>query len=130
MTADAGIVRVALLDAALEGRPEIGQVRGARIELAPGQEAGRHRHPCAVVGYIAAGTIRFQVEGEEAQILRAGDAFREPAGAPIAHFDNASKHEPATFVAFYLLAPGEDRLIEMLAQDRVDPGGRAVREQQ
>jgi quercetin dioxygenase-like cupin family protein len=108
------IVRVQLLDAALEERPEIGQVRGARIELAPGQAAGRHRHPCHVVGYVAAGAIRFQVEGEEEQILLTGDAFHEPAGTPIAHFDNVSEHEPATFVAFYLLAPGEDRLIEML----------------
>jgi quercetin dioxygenase-like cupin family protein len=108
------IVRVPLLDAAPERRPEIGRVRAARIELAPGQETGRHRHPCDVVGYVAAGTIRFQVEGEAEQILREGDAFHEPSGAPIAHFDNASAHEPATFIAFYLLPPGEDTLIEML----------------
>ena len=127
MSADAGIVRVPLLEAALEGPPEIGQVRGARIELAPQQDTGRHRHPCPVVGYVASGAIRFQVEGEAEQILHAGDAFHEPAGAPIAHFDNASKHEPATFVAFYLLAPGEDQLIEMLAQDRVVHDDRAER---
>jgi quercetin dioxygenase-like cupin family protein len=114
MSADPGIVRVPLLDAPLGPRPEIGQVRSARIELAPGQEPGRHRHPCDVVGYVAAGTIRFQVEGEGEQMLREGDAFHEPAGAPIAHFDNASKHEAATFIAFYLLPPGEDALIEML----------------
>ena len=89
MSAD--IVRVPLLDAALEARPEIGHVRSARIELAPGQETGRHRHPCDVVGYVAAGTIRFQVEGEEERTLGAGDAFHEPAGAPIAHFDNAGR---------------------------------------
>ena len=112
MSAD--IVRVPLLDAALEARPEIGEVRSARIELGAGQESGRHRHPCDVVGYIAAGTIRFQVEGEEERTLRAGDAFHEPAGAPIAHFDNASADEPVTFIAFYLLPPGEDTLIEML----------------
>ena len=112
MSAD--IVRVPLLDAALEARPEIGHVRSARIELAPGQETGRHRHPCDVVGYVAAGTIRFQVDGDGERTLCAGDAFHEPAGAPIAHFDNASKDEPATFIAFYLLPPGEDSLIEML----------------
>jgi quercetin dioxygenase-like cupin family protein len=114
VSADAGIVRVPLLDAALEQRHEIGNVRAARIELRPDQETGRHRHPCDVVGYVAVGTIRFQVEGEGERILRAGDAFHEPAGAPIAHFDNASKNEAATFIAFYLLPPGEDRLIEML----------------
>ena len=114
MSADAGIVRVPLLEAALAPRPEIGHVRAARIELGPQQEAGRHRHPCDVVGYVAGGTIRFQVEGEGERILHAGDAFHEPAGAPIAHFDNASAEEPATFIAFYLLPPGEDTLIEML----------------
>ena len=114
MSAGPGIVRVSLLDAPLERQPEIGGVRAARIELAPGQAAGRHRHPCDVVGSVAAGTIRFQVEGQEEQILRAGDAFHEPGGAPIAHFDNASAEEPATFIAFYLLPPGEDTLIEML----------------
>jgi quercetin dioxygenase-like cupin family protein len=112
MSAD--VVRVPLLDAALAARHSVGQVRSARIELGAGQETGRHRHPCDVVGYIAAGTIRFQVEGEEERTLRAGDAFHEPAGAPIAHFDNASADEPATFIAFYLLTPGEDTLIEML----------------
>ncbi len=117
MGADGGIVRVSLLDAALEGQPEIGHVRAARIELAREQATGRHRHPCDVVGYVAAGTIRFQVEGEAEQTLRAGDAFHEPAGAPIAHFDNASEQEPATFIAFYLLPPGEERLIEMLGPD-------------
>jgi quercetin dioxygenase-like cupin family protein len=110
------IVREALLTAALEQRPEVANVQVARIELGPGQEAGRHRHPCDVVGYVAAGTIRFQVEGSDELVLRAGDAFHESAHAPVAHFDNASPGEPATFIAFYLLPPGEDRLIEMLGE--------------
>jgi quercetin dioxygenase-like cupin family protein len=108
------IVRTRLLAAALEGQPSTARVEVARIELEPGQQTGRHRHPCTVVGYVAAGTIRFQVAGKTEVVLRAGDAFHEPAGAPIAHFDNASDAEPATFIAFYLLPPGEDRLIEML----------------
>jgi hypothetical protein len=32
----------------------------------------------------------------------------------IARFDNASDSERAVFVACHLLAPGEDRVIEML----------------
>jgi quercetin dioxygenase-like cupin family protein len=85
-----------------------------RIELAPGQPAGLHRHPCPVVGCVLAGEIRFQVAGQPEEILRAGDAFHEPAGVEIPHFDNASRSEPAVFVACYLLPPGEDRVIEML----------------
>jgi quercetin dioxygenase-like cupin family protein len=107
------IVRESLLTAVLDGAP-VERVQVARIELAPGQETGLHVHPCAVVGLITSGTIRFRVEGEEEQTLHAGDAFHEPAGARIAHFDNASEGEPAAFVACYLLPPGETRLIEML----------------
>jgi quercetin dioxygenase-like cupin family protein len=54
------IVREALLEAALGepgGAPAVEQVRAARIEPAPGQPTGLHRHPCDVVGYVAAGTI-------------------------------------------------------------------------
>jgi hypothetical protein len=46
--------------------------------------------------------------------LKAGDAFHEPRNAHIVHFDNASDTTPASFIAFYLLGAGEDRLIEML----------------
>jgi quercetin dioxygenase-like cupin family protein len=108
------IVREHLLAAALEGAPAIERVEVARIALAPLQETGRHRHPCTVVGCVVSGTIRFQVEGGEELTLRAGDAFHEPANAAMAHFDNASDSEGATFIAFYLLPPGEDRLIELL----------------
>jgi quercetin dioxygenase-like cupin family protein len=83
------------------------------ITLQPGQRAGRHLHPCAVLGYIAAGTAIYQIEGEPEQILPAGSAFHEPAGAIIAEFGNVSDSEPMTFVAFYLLN-GDQALIEML----------------
>jgi quercetin dioxygenase-like cupin family protein len=108
------IVRESLLTAVLDGAPAVERVQVARIELAPGQETGLHLHPCAVFGLITSGTIRFQIEGEEEQTLNAGDAFHEPAGARIAHFDNASEGEPAVFMACYLLPPGETRSIEML----------------
>jgi quercetin dioxygenase-like cupin family protein len=66
------------------------------------------------VGYIAQGTIRFQVEGQPVQMLSAGSAFFEPAGEKVPHFDNASADAPATFVAFYLLGAGESEIIRML----------------
>jgi hypothetical protein len=37
-------------------------------------------------GYIVEGTATYQVEGEAEQILPAGSAFHEPAGAIIANF--------------------------------------------
>lgn len=83
------------------------------ISLEPGQQSGRHLHPCAVLGYIVAGAAVLQIEGEEAQPLPAGSAFYEPAETVIANFGNASETDPMTFIAFYLL-DGEQELIKML----------------
>jgi|ERR1700733_3242474 quercetin dioxygenase-like cupin family protein len=83
------------------------------IRMEPGQQSGRHLHPCAVLGYIVAGTAVYQVEGQAEQTLPAGSAFYEAADTVIANFGNASDSEAMTFVAFYLL-DGEQELIRML----------------
>ncbi len=114
MSGPDAIVREPLLDAALPGGPAVERVKGARIELGPRQETGLHLHPCHTVGLITVGTIRFQVEGRPERTLHAGDAFHEPADTRMAHFDNASETDHAAFVVFYLLPPGEERLIEIL----------------
>ena len=106
------IERRKLLDAVL-GNRNITTVDVREITLSAGQKAGRHLHPCAVVGYIVKGTAIYQIEGEPAQTLPAGSAFYEPADKVIADFGNASDIEPMTFVAFYLL-DGEQDLITML----------------
>lgn len=89
------------------------------IRLAPGQQSGRHLHPCAVLGYIAQGSAVFQLEGEAEQTLSAGSAFFEPPQKVIANFGNASATEPMTFIAFYLLN-GEQDLITMMQEARED----------
>lgn len=108
------IRREDLLTAILTGGGLIARVEIKRVELLPGQATGRHQHPCAVVGYVAAGSIKFQIDGEPIRRLQMGDAFFEPRDARIAHFDNDSADEPAVFIAFYLLDENEHRLIEML----------------
>lgn len=108
------IVREELLDAQLTPTAAVDRVKLARVVLAPGQATGLHRHPCNVVGSILDGEVRFQVEGEPERTLHPGDAFHEPAGRRIAHFDNASGDHEVVFLACYALAPGEDRLIEVL----------------
>ena len=108
------INRKALMTAFLDPAAQVVQVRAAEVELAPGLQAGAHRHPCHVVGHVVAGEIRYQLDGEEATVLRPGDAFFEPAGATVLHFDNVNDKAPATFVAYYLLPEGEDRLVVML----------------
>jgi quercetin dioxygenase-like cupin family protein len=108
------ILRESLLSAALAAQPAVARVEMTRIQLAPSQQTGLHLHPCDVVGCVLEGRIRFAVEGERERDLGPGDAFHEPANARVAHFDNASPDEPATFVACYLLPQGEERLIVML----------------
>jgi len=95
------------------GQRNVSTVDIRKITLAPRQKAGRHLHPCAVVGYIACGTAFCQIEGEPAQLLPVGSAFYEPAERVIADFGNASDVTPLTFIAFYLL-DGEQDLITML----------------
>jgi quercetin dioxygenase-like cupin family protein len=109
------VLRHDLLTAALGGGRVVDRVEIKRIELAPGQSTGPHRHPCPVVGHILSGSIQFQIEGRPAKTLRAGDAFFEPANLRIRSFDNSSPREPATFVAFYLLGVEDRDIIEMLA---------------
>lgn len=89
------------------------------IRLAPGQQSGRHLHPCAVLGYIAEGSAVYQIEGEPEQVLPAGSAFFEPPQKVIANFGNASSTDPVTFIAFYLL-DGEQDLITMVQEGKVD----------
>jgi quercetin dioxygenase-like cupin family protein len=108
------IERKALLTAVMNGANPVARVEIKEIELKAAQRTGLHRHPCAVVGYVADGAIVFQIEGEPENTLKCGDAFYEPVNVRVARFDNASETAPAKFIAFYLLGPGEDRLIEMI----------------
>ncbi|HEX4319541.1 MAG TPA: cupin domain-containing protein [Acidobacteriaceae bacterium] len=98
---------------ALLGSRNVTSVEVRQIDFQPGQQTGRHLHPCAVVGYIVSGTASLQIEGQPAQPLPAGSAFHEPANTVIAAFDNASNSEPMTFIACYLL-DGDQELIQML----------------
>jgi len=72
-----------------------------------------------VVGYIVSGSIYFQVKGDSAIILKAGDPFYEPAGTVITHFDNASTAAPVKFVLNYLMNNEKDFII--LLDDKEQP---------
>jgi quercetin dioxygenase-like cupin family protein len=93
---------------ALLGDRNVNAVDIREIRFAPGQQTGRHLHPCTVVGYIAQGTAIVQIEGQPAQTLPTGSAFHEPAQTVMADFRNASDTEPLTFITFYLLDGDQD----------------------
>jgi quercetin dioxygenase-like cupin family protein len=103
------IKRKDLLDAAINQKISIVEVK--LVTLSEGQPVPKHYHPCPVVGYVVSGSVLFQVEGQESKILKAGDAFYEPKDKIILHFDNASKNESLSFVAFYLKEQDEENIV-------------------
>ena len=106
------IERKPLIKVSMERRT-VSSVDVRQIAFEPGQETGKHTHPCPVVGYIAKGAALLQIEGEPVQELPQGAAFYEPADTVILRFDNASATEPMVFIANYLLG-GQKDLIHML----------------
>jgi quercetin dioxygenase-like cupin family protein len=105
------IVRKQLLSVSFNNK-KVTSVEVREINFEPGQETGRHLHPCPVLGYIVEGSAVVQVEGQPEQRLAKGDAFYEPAGA-VMRFDNASSEQALKFICYYLLE-GEQDLIQML----------------
>ena len=122
----------------LESRFEPRAVAKAEIGgffFLPGQRAPVHTHAAPAVGFVARGTIVYQIEGSAPQILGEGDAFYEPAGPRILRFDNASATERAVFYDVNLQRAGEPFIVFAAppteAIDRrglptVDLGGRVV----
>jgi FeS assembly protein IscX len=55
---------------AVTGNRNVSSVDVREIHFAPGQETGRHLHPCTVVGYIAAGTAEYQTAIKEQTMPR------------------------------------------------------------
>ncbi len=106
------VTREDLLQAVLQ-QETVSIVDIKKVTISKGMGAGKHLHPCPVVGYIVSGNVLFQEEGKGQQLLKAGDAFYEPKNKTILHFDNASADEPLVFIAFYL-KEGNEELIKML----------------
>ncbi len=82
-------------------------VRMDELTLAPGAGAPDHHHPCEVYGYVLDGQLLYQVHGQAAVLLYAGDSFREAAGERIAVFKNALTDKPSKFIAVYLAKKGQ-----------------------
>ena len=97
---------VKLLTARFEPRA-IRRIEVGDFHFTAGQLAPIHTHPAPVLGYVSKGSIIYQVEGQSKQVLVAGDAFFEPVGPRILHFDNASQTEEAVFTDFNFERTGE-----------------------
>jgi quercetin dioxygenase-like cupin family protein len=72
------------------------------VTFAPGQGVTPHQHGCPVIAYVVKGSIRSQIAGQELKTYKAGEAFYEDANTEHVVTTNASKTQPAEFVAFFL----------------------------
>ena len=51
----------------------------ARIDIAPGVTAPKHKHPGAEIIYVLEGSLQYQLEGQPPVTLKAGDVLFVPA---------------------------------------------------
>ena len=131
LTAFAGEAsRKPLLTQQFEAR-RVDQIEVGDFHFRPGQAAPVHIHAAPVFGYVSKGSIDYQVEGKAPIVLKAGDAFYEPAGPNILHFDNASTTEEAVFTDFNFEREGEPFIVfPSPPTERIDrrtfPSGRVA----
>jgi quercetin dioxygenase-like cupin family protein len=80
-----------------------GKLKAQIVEVTykPGESSAQHSHPCAVIGYVLEGAVRMQVKGEPEAIYKAGQSFYEAPNGVHAVSGNASKTEPARFLAYF-----------------------------
>ena len=102
---DEAVTREVVLDVRLPQVLPIERVEVRRIRMAAGHPAGLHVHNGPVVGNIVTGSVTYQVDGEPARELSAGDVFYEPEGARISKFDAGP--DGVEFLAYFPLSLGQ-----------------------
>jgi quercetin dioxygenase-like cupin family protein len=104
------VTRAVLLDVQLSQVKDVSRVEIREIKILPGHAAGLHVHNGPVVGSVLAGSVTYQIEGQPASVLHAGDVFYEPEEERIARFD--AGEDGVTFLAYFLLSPGQEPQIK------------------
>ena len=84
----------------------------AEVIYPPGVQSRphHHAHSAFIYGYVVSGSIRSQVDGEPERILTAGQSFFEVPGAHHRVSGNASKTEPAKFLAVFVVDTNDKQL--------------------
>lgn len=82
------------------------------VEFPPGDPGTPpHRHSGPAFGYVVAGEMVFELEGEPARVVRAGEAFWEPGGDVIHYQDGNNRDDvPLRFTVTMLCEPGKPML--------------------
>ena len=81
------------------------------VEWPPGHPGNPpHRHSGPAFGYALDGEMVFELEGEPARVVRAGEAFWEPAGVIDYQDGNNRDDIPVRFTVTMLCEPGKPML--------------------
>ena len=87
-------------------------VQAIRVDYGPGGfTRGTHRHPAGAYVYVMQGSVEFGLDDREPVVLKAGESFYEPPGALHSVSRNASEDVPASLIAFFVLAEGEEATV-------------------
>jgi quercetin dioxygenase-like cupin family protein len=99
----AGLTRTLLNreDVSVSGREAV----VARVEIAPGGQAGRHTHPGDEISYVLEGEAVLLIDGQPPRHLKAGDSFVVPAGT--VHDARNEGDVPARVLGVYVVEKGK-----------------------
>src|SRR5580704_14747700 len=94
--------RIALAEALPKMDGEHLKATLVEVNYGPGESSAPHSHPCPVIGYVLAGTLRTQVRGEAEAVYKPGESFYEAANRVHGVSANASQTEPANLLAYFV----------------------------
>jgi quercetin dioxygenase-like cupin family protein len=105
--ASIGVTRTDLQrhDLSIAGRETV----QARIDIAAGGVAPWHRHPGEEVIYVIEGSIEYQLEGQAAVTVKAGEVLFVPAG--VAHMARNRTAANGAELATYIVEKGKPLLV-------------------
>jgi len=114
--------RIVLAEALPKMDGEHLKVTLVEVNYGPGESSATHSHPCPVIGYVAAGSLRTQVRGEKEAVYKAGESFYEPANGVHVVSANSSQTEPAKLIAYFVC--DHDAPLSVAAPGDAGPGGK------
>ncbi|TDW83807.1 MULTISPECIES: cupin domain-containing protein [Kribbella] len=108
--------------------PEGFHVMTVDIEYPAGDPgAPPHRHSGPAFGYVVAGEMLFELEGEAPRVIKAGEAFWEPGGDVIHYQDGNNRSDvPVKFTVTMLCAPGQEMFTLVPEEELAERAERRV----
>lgn len=73
------------------------------VEIPPGADTGRHRHPVPLIAYILEGSVLVEADGQPPQVFTAGQAIAESSGW---HIGRNTGTTPVKIIGVFIGAEG------------------------